>query len=499
MIPKIIHYCWFGRKEKPESVLSMIKKWHDVMPDYEIKEWNENNFDIDFCDFTHEAYEFANYAFVADVCRLHVLYEHGGIYLDTDIETLKPFDPFLSNSSFCGWEDKWIGTGVIGAEPHCKWIGCFLVFYMKRHFVNSWGHTVRTANTKLLTLKLIPSLPEAEKPAIYPKDYFCAKSWMTGKLETTVDTVCIHHYACTWARKKKSLLERFQLIKKGLMIRHPFLFNRTAYAKAKSLTVSLVISTYNRPDALKVCLDSVLKQEVMPDEVVIGDDGSGEGTKRVIDDFRRISPVPIVHVWHEDKGFRLAMMRNKSMARAIGQYIIELDGDVFLHPKFVSDHVKRAKRGYYLKGGRTNLGKTLTADVCKKGQSIRIFPWTWGIESKPENAMHLPVVSQIIAPYYRKHRSFALGCNMSFFKDDFIRVNGYDEYFEGWGAEDGDFGFRLNMLGLRKRSLKFAGIVYHLWHEDKYMYNKERNKQYGRECLQRGMAYCKNGVDKYLR
>ena len=88
---------------------------------------------------------------------------------------------------------------------------------------------------------------------------------------------------------------------------------------------------------------------------------------------------------------------------------------------------------------------------------------------------------------------------MSFYKDDFIRVNGYDEYFEGWGAEDGDFGFRLNMLGLRKLSLKFAGIVYHLWHEDKYMYNKERNKQYGRECLQRGLAYCKNGVDKYLK
>lgn len=498
MIPKTIHYCWFGGKEKPETVTRMISKWHEVMPDYNIIEWNEENFDTCYCDFTREAYAFGNYAFVADVCRLHVLYEHGGIYLDTDIEVLRPFDPFLSNKSFCGLEDKWIGTGVIGAEPHCKWIGQFLTFYMKRHFINSWGHTVRTANTKLLTLKLMPSIEEKDKPTIYPIDYFCAKSWRTGLVEVTDNTVCIHHYACSWARKRKTLVEKLHMLKKGLTVRYFHHCQATDCDRRNRLTVSLVISTYNRPDALRVCLDSVLKQRLMPDEIVIGDDGSREDTKHVIDEMRDKSPVPIIHVWHEDKGFRLAMMRNKSIAQASGQYIIELDGDVFLHPYFVKDHLQRARRGFYLKGGRTNLGRSLTQEICGRGAAETIHPWTQGIENKPENSMRLPWLSRLIAPYYRKNRSFALGCNMSFFRDDYIRVNGYDEYFEGWGAEDGDFGMRLNMLGLRKLSLKFTGIVYHLWHEDKYMYNKEQNKQYSRECQQRGLAYCVNGVDKYL-
>ncbi len=264
------------------------------------------------------------------------------------------------------------------------------------------------------------------------------------------------------------------------------------------MKVSLVISTYNRPDALRVCLDSALKQMRLPDEIVIGDDGSKQETIDLVKEFRAKSKVPIVHVWQEDKGFRLAMMRNKSIATATGDYIIEVDGDVFLHPLFVADHAKGARKGCYQKGGRTNLGKRLTEDICQSGKSRRIHFWTKGIESKPENSMHLSWVARLMAPRYKAHRNLALGCNMSFFKEDFLRVNGYDEFYEGWGGEDGDFGWRLNVLGLRKMSLKFAGILYHLWHEDKYMYNEDKNRAYCKECEQRGVAYCANGVDKYI-
>lgn len=220
MIPKIIHYCWFGRKEKPESVTQFIEKWRTVMPDYEIMEWNEDNFDINYCAFTREAYSFNNYAFVADVCRLKVLYEYGGIYFDTDIEVLKPFDGYLRHHSFCGYENKWIGTGVIGAEAGCRWIGTFLDFYRKRHFINIFGHTERIANTKLLTLKIMPLLNDDEKPVIYPIDYFCAKNWDTKEINVTDNTVSIHHYACTWARKRKSIGERIRLLAKGLKVRY---------------------------------------------------------------------------------------------------------------------------------------------------------------------------------------------------------------------------------------------------------------------------------------
>ena len=264
------------------------------------------------------------------------------------------------------------------------------------------------------------------------------------------------------------------------------------------MRVSLIISTYNRPETLRVCLDSVFHQTYKPDEIIIGDDGSTEDTKILIDVFKSHSPIPIIHLWHEDKGFRLAMMRNKCMARAIGEYIIEIDGDVFLHPRFVEDHVSFARKGHYLKGGRVNLGRRLTECICEEGIYRPIKPWTRGIESKPENAIHFLMLSLFLSERYRKRRSPALGCNISFFKEDILRINGYDEFFEGWGGEDEDLGNRLLNSGCKKRYLKFSGIVYHLWHEDKFMYNLERNFTYKDERNRRNAIFCENGIDKYL-
>ena len=262
--------------------------------------------------------------------------------------------------------------------------------------------------------------------------------------------------------------------------------------------ISVIVSTYNRCDALQVCLLSLFKQTVLPDEVIIGDDGSTEETASLIARLQEQAPFPIIHVWHEDKGFRLAMMRNKCLARSTGNYIIEIDGDVFLHPKLIADHLREAGRGIYVKGGRVNLGKELTEEICKSGMVRPIHVWTKGIESKPENAIHCIWLARFLAPRYRRKRSAALGCNMSFFREDFIKVNGYDEFYEGWGSEDIDLGKRLLNSGCRKRYLKFAGIVYHLWHEDKFMYNKTKNLQYMRMLDERKAVRCTNGVDKYL-
>ncbi len=263
------------------------------------------------------------------------------------------------------------------------------------------------------------------------------------------------------------------------------------------MTTSLIISTYNRPDALSVCLDSVMKQCVLPDEVIIGDDGSGEETQRVVKYFQERFPIPLIHEWHEDNGFRLAMMRNKCVARASGDYIIETDGDVFLHSMFVADHVRQARRGCYVKGGRTNLGKTLTDEICRQRKSRRIRFWTKGIENKPENAIWSRLLSDILVTRY-KGRSLALGCNLSFFRDDFIAVNGYDEFFEGWGGEDLDLGYRFRNYGLKKRTLKFAGILYHLWHEDLYMQNLHKNMNQASISNQNKRVRCDEGVNKYL-
>lgn len=265
------------------------------------------------------------------------------------------------------------------------------------------------------------------------------------------------------------------------------------------MKTSLIISTYNRPDALRLCLLSAISQSHPADEIIIGDDGSRQETRDTINEIRNMTTIPIIHVWHEDNGFRLAMMRNKSVAASTGDYIIEIDGDIILHRHFINDHVKLAKKGCYLKGGRTNLGKALTHRLCKEGKLKSINLFTPGIEGKAENSIHMLPIARLIAPYYRQHKETALGCNMSFFRDDFEKINGYDEFFEGWGGEDGDFGRRLQRAGLKKLQLKFAGIVFHLWHEDKYMYNKQLNFDYSMRADTKQPIRCVDGYDKYLK
>lgn len=161
---------------------------------------------------------------------------------------------------------------------------------------------------------------------------------------------------------------------------------------------------------------SAINQKMPPHEIIIGDDGSGAETRAVVDSIREISPVPVVHVWHEDNGFRLAMMRNKCVAAASGDYIVEVDGDVIMHPLFVKDHCDFAQEGFYLKGGRANLGPGLTDRMCADGRLRRIRYWTRGIESKRENSIHSRLIAGFLAPRYRKKRGRSLGCNMSFSK-----------------------------------------------------------------------------------
>ena len=150
----------------------------------------------------------------------------------------------------------------------------------------------------------------------------------------------------------------------------------------------------------------------------------------------------------------LAMMRNKSVAAATGDYIIEIDGDIFLHNKFVEDHKRLAKPGHYLRGTRVNLGQKLTEEICKSRVNRRIYPWTIGIQNRAETAIHSTPVSNFFADRYKKNVSSGLGCNMSFWRSDFLAINGYDEFFEGWGKEDDDLTHRLQRKGCKKRSLR---------------------------------------------
>lgn len=264
------------------------------------------------------------------------------------------------------------------------------------------------------------------------------------------------------------------------------------------MTCSLLISTYNWPEALRLCLLSVFAQTRLPDNIIICDDGSREDTASLINDMRAISPVPIKHVWHEDKGFRLAKIRNRGVAASTDDYIIQIDGDIILHPAFVADHLALAAEGVMLRGRRVPLDKETTGRLCAAGKLPRLGLFSKGIVKRRLNALHLLPVAKFLAARYRPNRPGIMGCNMSFSRRDILAVNGYDERFEGWGSEDSDLATRMQMNGVRKFDLKFAAVAFHLWHGHADMQNREENERRAKRAYTRADIRAKLGVDQYL-
>lgn len=214
MIPKIIHYCWFGRGQMPDLAIKCIESWKKYLPDYEIKEWNEDNFNLNMYPYVREAYDNRKFAFVTDVVRLHALYTEGGIYMDTDVEVLKSLDPFLQHTAFSGFEDDMhIPTGIMASEKGGKWAKENLAYYDNKHFVKGDGTLDLTTNVITLTNYMLPlglkqnntyqDFPDLI--TFYPKDYFCPKSYDDGKIYLTNRSVTIHHFAGSWHSSKDKI------------------------------------------------------------------------------------------------------------------------------------------------------------------------------------------------------------------------------------------------------------------------------------------------------
>lgn len=212
MIPKVIHYCWFGRGKMPEMALKCIESWKKYLPEYKIKEWNEDNFDLDMYPYVREAYDNRKFAFVTDVVRLYALYNEGGIYMDTDVEVLKSLDPFLHHNAFSGFEDdKNIPTGIMASEKGGRWAKENLDYYNDKHFIKDDGTMDVTTNVQTITKIMLPYGLKQDNSyqdfpgliTFYPKDYFCPKSYKDGKIYTTKNTVTIHHFAGSWLTQKE--------------------------------------------------------------------------------------------------------------------------------------------------------------------------------------------------------------------------------------------------------------------------------------------------------
>jgi glycosyltransferase involved in cell wall biosynthesis len=224
---------------------------------------------------------------------------------------------------------------------------------------------------------------------------------------------------------------------------------------------SLLIPTYNWTAALAAVLGTVRQQTMLPTNVFVADDGSTPDTAELVAREAARFPVPLHHVWQRDAGFRKGRILNEAMARARGEYLIQLDGDMLMHRDFVRSHLRFAERGAYLQGGRVMLGADATARCLDAGRPI-VGPFSRDVRNRV-NAINAPLLTRFVRGARGAIRR-TRGCNFSFWRDDIVRVNGYNEAIEGWGREDSELVARLQNAGVRRRNIKFAAVAYHLHH-----------------------------------
>lgn len=231
MIPKVIHYCWFGHNSLPPLAQKCIASWHKFLPDFEIKEWNEDNFDINAIPYTAQAYKHKKYAFVSDYARFKILYENGGIYFDTDVEVIKPMDDILAKGGYFGRENENYfacnpGLGFACA-PQSHLLKEMLDIYANLQFETADGAInkktiVENFSEHLIKKGLQPKagIIEFEGVFIYPADYFCPKPSEFSKIQISENTRTIHHYAASWIDSKQRFANLLiQIFGKKLIIR----------------------------------------------------------------------------------------------------------------------------------------------------------------------------------------------------------------------------------------------------------------------------------------
>jgi glycosyltransferase involved in cell wall biosynthesis len=264
------------------------------------------------------------------------------------------------------------------------------------------------------------------------------------------------------------------------------------------MKISLLISTYNWKEALGLCLESVFAQTRLPDEILIADDGSREDTAQLVRAYAEKSPVPLLHVWHPDEGFQLAKIRNRGIAAASGDYLVQLDGDMIVNRFFIEDHARIAKPHAFAQGKRAFLSPEATKRALDL-RTIRFGPFSPGIKwSHRRFLLRSRWLSAIFSSIDRRTRGI-LGCNMAYWRDDALRVNGFDERFVGYGGEDGDFALRLLHLGLERLYMKHLAFGVHLYHPCRANPEGSSNEQFVQECRDTKASRCIEGVERYLQ
>jgi len=264
------------------------------------------------------------------------------------------------------------------------------------------------------------------------------------------------------------------------------------------VNVSLIITTYNWPEALGAVLDTVAKQNLLPLEVVIADDGSTDATRRLIEHYQQNFPCPILHIWHHDHGYQAAKIRNKAVAKAKGNYLVFIDSDCLMRPDFIAQHSRLARPGYFVAGNRVLLSEQYTDRVLADAidvTTIRPFDFSKAQLNRRWSLLPLPL------GWFRLTRpdtwKGVKACNMSMYTSDFLAANGFEEEFEGWGYEDSDLIIRLLKNGVKRISGRFAVTVLHLWHATNKNLLEEGNWRRLQETLHSSRKKANQGIDQH--
>lgn len=260
------------------------------------------------------------------------------------------------------------------------------------------------------------------------------------------------------------------------------------------MKISVIVTTYNRPDALKKVLDGLLAQTCLPHEIIVADDGSGPETRQMVVPYLANKNPQIKHVWQPDEGFRLAQIRNRAILACQGEYLIFLDGDCVPEKHFVEDHHDLAEQGAFFQGKRVLVNQAAAEQFDHSGVDSLVKVVGLALSLKISNWHHI-----LRIPFFPSRKKTGLsglrGCNMGIFKKDAQAVNGFNQEFVGWGREDAEFVTRLYKYGVKRKENPFRAICYHLWHKENVRDRLADNDALLEQCINNTHYSCAQGLD----
>lgn len=261
------------------------------------------------------------------------------------------------------------------------------------------------------------------------------------------------------------------------------------------MRTSVVVITYNWPEALRAVLRGLADQSELPYEVIVTDDGSGEATRSMLREMARDYPVRLVHLWQPDDGARMSRARNRGIAAAQGDYIVLMDGDMVPGRQFIRDHQAFARHECFVQGSRMLPNEEASARMLAQ-DDFRLHVFSRGLERR-RHALRLPWLARAWARPTVSRRGIK-SCNMAFWREDLVALNGFNEAMTGWGREDAELAVRAFQHGLERRDLRFAGMAVHLWHRSRKYRGRSINDDILDATVAQNLERCEQGIDMHL-